>query len=243
MRCITCCVCPSTRCNMLGMKAAHPKAPRTAVAYYRVSTQKQGASGLGLEAQEASVNAYAQAHGLTITAAFTEVESGRKRNRPQLEAALSASARSGAVLLIAKLDRLARNVAFISALMESGVDFVAVDMPEADRLTVHVMAAVAEREAQLISARTKAALAARKARGLPVGNAANLTPAARAAGPAAQREAARIATQQPAAFARVLRERGDSLAAVADALNVAGFRTRRGGNWSAAQVHRILARE
>ncbi len=222
---------------------AQPDAARAAIAYYRVSTQKQGASGLGLEAQETSVSAYAYINGLNIAETFTEVESGRKRNRPQLEAALAAAARLGAVLLIAKLDRLARNVAFISALMESGVDFVAVDMPEADRLTIHVMAAVAEREAQLISARTKAALAAKKARGLPLGNTANFTPESRAAGPAAQREAARIATQQPAAFARVLRERGDSLAAVADALNRAGFRTRRGAKWSATQVHRVLNRE
>jgi DNA invertase Pin-like site-specific DNA recombinase len=212
-----------------------------AVAYYRVSTVKQGQSGLGLEAQEASVTAYAQAHALSITAVFTEVESGRKRNRPQLEAALSAAARSGAVLLIAKLDRLARNVAFISALMESGVDFMAVDMPEADRLTLHVMAAVAEREAALISARTKAALAARKARGLPMGT-NNLTPEVRALGPVAQREAAVQATRPATAYAATLRAQGTTLATIADTLNEAGFTTRQGGRWTAMQVKRILDR-
>lgn len=219
-----------------------PTPTRPAVAYYRVSTVKQGQSGLGLEAQKASVTAFAAAQGLTLEAEFTEVESGRKRNRPQLEAALAHAARTGAVLLIAKLDRLARNVAFISALMDSGAEFVAVDMPEADRLTLHVMAAVAEREAALISARTKAALAARKARGLPLGNPSSFTPESRAAGPEAQREAARVAMAQAAAFAKVLRERGDTLAAIADTLNGAGFRTRQGGEWSAAQVKRILDR-
>lgn len=113
-----------------------------AIASYRVSTAKQGASGLALEAQRAAVLAFIGARGLTLTAGTTEVETGtRKRHRPELAAALAQARRTGAVLLIAKLDRLARNVAFISALMESGVRFIAVDMPEVDNLTVHVMAA------------------------------------------------------------------------------------------------------
>ena len=140
-----------------------------AVAYYRVSSLKQGQSGLGLEAQQAAVFVHAQQQGLTISSELVEIETGtRKRRRPQLEAALKQTKRLGAVLLIAKLDRLARNVVVVAALMESGVRFVAVDMPEADNLTIHVMAAVAEREAQLISSRTKAALKAKKARGLSV---------------------------------------------------------------------------
>lgn len=212
-----------------------------AVAYYRVSTQKQGHSGLGLEAQKASVTAYAQAQGLNVVQEFTEVESGRKKNRPQLQAALEQCRRTGARLLIAKLDRLARNVAFISALMESGVEFTAVDMPEADRLTLHVMAAVAEREAELISSRTRAALAARKARGLSLGT-NNLTPENRAKGPEAIKDAARQATRQATAFAQTLRGQGATLAAIATTLNESGFTTRTGAQWTAMQVKRILDR-
>ncbi|MCD0156999.1 recombinase family protein [Deinococcus sp. 6GRE01] len=216
--------------------------PLTAVAYYRVSTTKQGASGLGLEAQRASVASLAAVRGLTITAEFTEIESGRKVKRPQLEAALDAARRTGSILLIAKLDRLARNMAFTSALMDTGVDFMAADMPDANRMTLHVTAALAEQEARLISERTRAALAARKARGLSVGNPANLTPEARAQGPAAQRESARVAMQQPTAYARELREKGDSLATIAMKLNAAGFRTRKGSLWASVQVKRILDR-
>ncbi len=215
---------------------------RPAVAYYRVSTSKQGASGLGLEAQTAMVLAYAEANALNITHSFTEVESGKTKDRAQLQAALDQARSSGAVLLIAKLDRLSRNVAFVSALMEARVDFIAVDMPTANKLTIHLMAAMAEQEAGAISERTKAALATRKARGLTMGTPANLTPAARAQGPAVQRQAAIDAMQQAAAFARVLRKEGDSLTAVAHSLNNAGFRTRQGKTWTATQVSRILKR-
>jgi DNA invertase Pin-like site-specific DNA recombinase len=139
------------------------------VAYYRVSTDKQGASGLGLEAQREAVARNLGAGSLL--AEFTEVESGkRSANRPQLIAALEMCKRKKAILLIAKLDRLARNVHFISGLMEAGVEFVAADMPTANRLTVHIMAAFAEHEAAMISARTKAALQAAKARGTVLGN-------------------------------------------------------------------------
>lgn len=215
-----------------------------AVAYYRVSTQKQGQSGLGLEAQQASVTAYAQAHGMSIVQTFTEVETGtRKRRRPELEAALEVARREGAVLLIAKLDRLSRNLAFTANLLESGVDFRAVDMPNADRMTLQMFAVVAEKEAELISRRTREALAARKARGLPLGNSSNLTPEARAKGPQAQREAARTATQQAGAFAQTLRAQGLALGKIATTLNGAGFRTRRGTLWTATQVKRVLDRQ
>lgn len=218
--------------------------PLPAVAYYRVSTQRQGRSGLGLEAQQTAVKAYAGIQGLHLIEQFTEVETGtRKRHRPQLAAALEATRRAGAVLLIASLDRLARNVAFVSALMESGVRFVAVDMPEVDNLTIHVMAAVAEREAQQISARTRAALAARKARGLPLGGPnPSIPPEARQRGREAQREAARLALWSAAAHAQMLREQGLSLRAIAARLNEGRFRARQGGNWSGKQVHRLLAR-
>jgi len=126
------------------------------VAYYRVSTDKQGRSGLGLEAQRAAVAAHVAGTYGTVATEFVEVESERKRDRPQLAAALAAARVHRAVLVIAKLDRLARNVHFVSGLMESGVEFVAADMPTVNRLTVHILAAVAEEEARMISARTKA---------------------------------------------------------------------------------------
>lgn len=214
-----------------------------AVAYYRVSTVKQGQSGLGLEAQQAAVLVHARRQDLVISAEFTEVETGtRKRRRPQLEAALEQTKRLGGVLLIAKLDRLARNVAVVAALMESGVRFVAVDMPEADNLTIHVMAAVAEREAQLISSRTKAALGARKARGLTLGKPENLTPEARRSGASVGKQRAVRDMRTVAAYAGALKGQGLSLRAIAAQLETHGFATRRGGPWQAVQVKRVLDR-
>ena len=130
------------------------------VAYYRVSTDKQGASGLGLDAQREAVLRYLNGGTWDLVAEFTEIESGKKDDRPQLTAALAACRKHKATLVIAKLDRLARNVAFIANLMEAGTDFVAVDMPEANKLVLHIMAAMAQHEREAISARTKAALAA-----------------------------------------------------------------------------------
>jgi DNA invertase Pin-like site-specific DNA recombinase len=129
------------------------------VAYFRVSTDKQGASGLGLEAQREAVARHVAGAGGAIVAEFQEIESGKRNDRPQIAAALGMCRVRRATLIIAKLDRLARNVAFISSLMESGVDFVAVDNPFATRLTIHILAAVAEHEREMISQRTKAALA------------------------------------------------------------------------------------
>ena len=139
------------------------------VAYYRVSTDKQGIKGLGMDAQREAVARFMAGKG-DLAAQFIEVESGRKDNRPQLLAALAECRKRRAVLVIAKLDRLARNVRFISGLMNSDVEFVAVDMPSANRLTIHILAAVAEHEREMISQRTKAALAAAKARGTKLGN-------------------------------------------------------------------------
>jgi hypothetical protein len=133
------------------------------VAYYRVSTARQGESGLGLEGQRDAVLRFVQEPSNILTE-FTEVESGRKKFRPQLVAAIAHAKEHNATLLIAKLDRLARNVSFVSELMESKVRFKAVDMPQADNFTIHIIAAVAEREAEMISARTKAALARKKVR-------------------------------------------------------------------------------
>lgn len=138
-------------------------------AYYRVSTNRQGESGLGLEAQRSTAQAYIASQSATLLGEFTEIESGRKSNRPKLSEALVACQKYGATLVIAKLDRLARNVHFISGLLEANVRFVAVDMPNADRFMLHVYAAMAEEEARRISERTKAALKAAKLRGVKLG--------------------------------------------------------------------------
>lgn len=139
------------------------------IAYYRVSTDRQGQSGLGLDAQHTAVMSHITGHSELI-AEFTEIESGKKSDRPQLAAALAACKKQKAKLIIAKLDRLARNVAFIANLMESGVEFIAVDNPHANKLMVHMLAAFAEHEREQISKRTKEALAAAKVRGIPLGN-------------------------------------------------------------------------
>ena len=142
------------------------------IAYYRVSTKRQGQSGLGLQAQQTAVAVYATASQAEIVGQYTEVESGKQHeNRPQLQAALSHAHGLKAVLVVAKLDRLARNVAFTSALMESNAEFICCDQPRANRLTIHILAAVAEDEARRISERTKAALQAAKARGVKLGSA------------------------------------------------------------------------
>ena len=139
------------------------------IAYYRVSTVRQGESGLGLEAQRAATTSFMKSADAELVSEFTEVESGKRANRPELAAAIQQCRNSSAVLLIAKLDRLARNVAFIANLLESGVKFTAIDMPNADRFMMHVYAAMAEEEGRRISERTTAALAAAKARGVRLG--------------------------------------------------------------------------
>lgn len=213
------------------------------VAYYRVSTQKQGASGLGLESQRATVADYAKRAGGTIVAEFTEVESGKKNNRVQLAEAIAAAKRTGATLAIAKLDRLARNAGFIFALRDAGVSFVACDIPEANTLTVGIFAVMAQHEAELISTRTRAALAAKKARGAKLGTPANLTAAARAKGREAHsRNAANNQNTKTAkGYAVLLRGNGASLRDMAATLNAEGFKTPRGGTFSAVQVARLLA--
>jgi len=142
---------------------------RYAIPYYRVSTDKQGISGLGLDAQKSAVRLYARRHGLTLLEEVTEIESGSLNKRPFLLQALDQCKYHHAILLIAKLDRLGRNIAFIAALMEAGVEFVAVDNPNANKLILHIMAAFAEHERDQISQRTKAALAAAKKRGVELG--------------------------------------------------------------------------
>jgi len=215
------------------------------IAYYRVSTKRQGRSGLGLEAQEAAVRDFLNGGNWRLVKEFTEIESGKRTDRPQLEKAFQACRVYGAKLIIAKLDRLARNVAFISNLMESGVEFEAVDFPQANRLTIHIMAAMAEHEAKMISERTKAALAAAKRRGVKLGGdrGARLTAQARAAGRAALQAKAQERADDLAATVKELQAAGcESLRAIADGLEARGIPAARGGTWSAVQVSRLLAR-
>ena len=215
------------------------------VAYYRVSTTKQGASGLGLEAQREAVAGHLNGGDWRLAAEFTEIESGKKNDRPELAEALATCRRIGATLIIAKLDRLARNVAFVSNLMEAGVEFVAVDFPTANRLTIHILAAVAEHEAAMTSTRTKAALAAAKARGTKLGT-PNLTDDARAKGREAARKvlegraAARAADLAPV-VAEIKASGRTSLRAIAAELDARGIPAPRGGNWTAPAVMRLLS--
>ena len=210
-----------------------PETP--AVIYLRVSTDRQGQSGLGLDAQRAAVAAYVAER--PVLGEFVEVESGRKDDRPQLAAALALCRQRRAVLVIAKLDRLARSVAFISNLMASGVEFVAADMPQANRLTVHILAAVAEHEREMIAQRTKAALAVAKARGTRLGNPRPNMAAARAVASAnAARFRAAIRPQ-----IQVLRTEGRSLREIATELNARGISCSRGGMWHPASVRALIA--
>lgn len=219
---------------------------RKFVAYYRVSTDRQGRSGLGLEAQQKAVRDHLNGSNWRLVAEVTEVESGRKSDRPRLAEALRLCRLHRATLIIAKLDRLARNVHFVSSLMESGVEFVAVDFPQANRLTVHILAAVAEHEAKMISERTKAALQAAKARGARLGGYKGVSPSAkdRLAAVAARRDAADERARDIAPIIEELRESGvTSINGLARALTERGVPTARGSNtWSPTQLSRILAR-
>ena len=213
------------------------------IPYYRVSTVRQGQSGLGLQAQRAAVHAFApQADQLLLK--FVEIESGKKNHRPQLLAAIAAARLHGATLLIAKLDRLSRNASFIMALRDSGVDFVCCDMPDANTLTVGIFAIIAQHERETISQRTKAALAAKKERGEPMGLYGHLTPASIAKGRQIRQDNAATNPQnrQARRLAASLHAQGLSLQQIATELNEAGFRTRRGQAFFKMSVHRLLKR-
>ena len=217
------------------------------IAYYRVSTDRQGQSGLGLDAQRKAVNDYLNGGAWELVAEFTEVESGKRADRPELLKALDACRRHKATLVIAKLDRLARNVAFIANLMESGAEFVACDFPTANRLTLHILAAVAEHEARAISDRTKAALQAAKARGQSLGwsNPARRAEqrAATLRGTAANRAHADQFAANVLPVVRQIEAAGVStLIGIAGALNARGIRTARGGAWYPTTVKNLLDR-
>jgi DNA invertase Pin-like site-specific DNA recombinase len=216
------------------------------VAYYRVSTDKQGRSGLGLEAQKAAVKAFLDGKGWPPIAEFVEIESGRKSDRPELAKALDRCRLCKATLVIAKLDRLARNAAFLLSLRDAGIEFVACDMPDANRLTVGIMACVAEAEAEAISARTKAALAAAKVRGAKLGGFKGHVPtdADRAKATAALRGKAGAHAARVAPVVAEIRAAGHtSLRAIAAELNARGIPSPRGGEWSSVAVMRLLDRE
>lgn len=214
------------------------------VAYYRVSTAKQGKSGLGLDAQRKAVTDYLNGGDWNLIGELVEVESGKVDQRPKLEQALALCELSGATLVVAKLDRLSRNVAFLATLQDSGARFVAADMPEANELTIHIMAAVAQAERKAISRRTIEALAVAKGRGAKLGglrgNIDDLRkgPAASAAvrSKAAQDRAAKVMQQIHALRA----EGASSLREIAEGLNLAGITTPRGSIWNASQVKRVL---
>jgi DNA invertase Pin-like site-specific DNA recombinase len=222
-----------------------------AIPYYRVSTQKQGKSGLGLEAQRKAVEDWAKTNQAQIIPVppYVEVESGKKtdRERPKLAAAIAHAKASRAVLVVAKLDRLARNVAFLSALMEAGVTFVCVDNPSATPLTIHILAAVAEDEAKRISERTRSALAAYKARGGLLGasrpECRNLTADARErgskAGVAAKKQKTATAYDHVRPLVMEMRASGLSLQSIADRMNTQGYVTRSGKPWNRVQVMRL----
>ena len=224
------------------------------IAYLRVSTKRQGASGLGLEGQREAVQSHARQIGAKVGAWYTEVESGKRADRPQLARALAHAKRSKATLCVAKLDRLSRNVEFLAKVMNSGCDFAAADMPAANRFMLHVMAAVAEHEAKAISDRTKAALQAAKARGTLLGSArpdhweghedARLAGARLGAVAAtkARVTAAREAYSDLVPVVTALHNDGLSLRAIAAKLNADEQKTRRGRPWNPVQVSRVLPR-
>jgi DNA invertase Pin-like site-specific DNA recombinase len=218
------------------------------VAYERVSTARQGASGLGLQAQRHTIEAFSASRGAEVLARFTEVESGRKADRPELLKALHLAKVTGATLVIAKLDRLSRNAAFLLALRDSGVRFVAVDMPEANDLTVGIMALVAQAEREAISRRTKEALAVAKARGVRLGNPNGAESLRRAGkgGVALRKVVSANAEAFAADLAAVVADiRGAghiSVRALAAELTDRGIRTRRGGAWQLSNVKGLLGR-
>lgn len=207
---------------------------RPAIPYYRVSTDQQGQSGLGLEAQQKAVHDFARLKDLCLLKEFTEVESGKKNKRPILQEALDSCKKENAVLLIAKLDRLGRNVAFISKLMEAKVEFVAVDNPSANKLVVHIMAAFAEFEADQISSRTKEALKAAKRRGIVLGmNAQMLAKANRAASKEFTKKMKPIIKNLQKAGFKTVRDINNEL----NRLKVPTFHNQK---WHLSTVHKIL---
>jgi DNA invertase Pin-like site-specific DNA recombinase len=221
------------------------------VAYYRVSTQKQGRSGLGLEAQREAVRVYLDGGNWSLLGEHTEIESGKREDRPQLAAAIAQCKLIGGKLVIAKLDRLSRDAHFLLGLQKAGIDFVATDNPHATRFTIHILAAMAEYEREQASIRTKAALAATKARGTRLGGwratrcdgSARLPLAGQATATAAAKARVDAHAARVVPIVTALRSEGMSLNAIANELTARHVATLNGGKWNATAVRRLLARE
>ena len=215
------------------------------VSYLRVSTQKQGYSGLGLEAQKEIIKNYL--HDKTPIAEFTEIESGRKTDRPKLKEALTQCRTTGATLIVAKLDRLARNVSFLSNLLESDVEIVFCDFPQANKMVLHILAAISQYEAELTAQRTKAALQAKKARGAKLGNPEHLMNKHKQAIANSNKSNSEKAKKNPnnkraVAFLKVMISQGKSLTEMTDILNSEGFVTAQGCKFVPATVRRLIKR-
>ncbi|MBY8978259.1 recombinase family protein [Rhodobacteraceae bacterium NNCM2] len=223
-------------------------AAQHAVAYYRVSTRRQGRSGLGIEAQRAAVARFAEAEGIAILAEHVETETGKGADalarRPKLRAALEAARSARCPVLVARLDRLSRDVAFISGLMAQRVPFMVAELGiDADPFMLHLYAALAEKERRLIAERTRAALAARKREGAVLGNPVN-APEAAALGRQIQiAEADRFAGNVLPLIDAIRATGITSLAGIAHALNARGIATARGGRWHVSTVRNVLRRE
>lgn len=225
-------------------------ANRPIIGYIRVSTSEQERSGLGLIAQRTAIDSFATTHGCMVLSIYREIESGKKADRPKLRDAIAHARRSRAVLVVAKLDRLARNVAFLSALMASKCEFVCVDNPNANKLTIHLLAAVAQDEAGRISERTRVALAAAKASGTLLGasrpECRKLTQDARKRGAKHSGETAKRLADE--AYTDIgdrlveLRRNGATLQSIADQLNAEGNLTRFNKQWTATQVRNVVLR-
>jgi DNA invertase Pin-like site-specific DNA recombinase len=215
---------------------------RRFVAYYRVSTAQQGRSGLGLEAQREAVAQFLNGGAWELLDAFTEVESGKRADRPKLAQALALCRLTGAVLVIAKLDRLSRDAHFLIGLEKAGVEFVAADMPNANRLTVHLMAVIAQAEREMISKRTKEALAAAKARGAKLGGYRGGKPPPAAVGTAARRAKADAFAARVRPTIEALQAEGKGRRRIAVELAERGIMTAEGGRWDATKVRNVLRR-
>lgn len=215
------------------------------VAYLRVSTQKQGYSGLGLEAQREIIHNHL--HDTTLIAEFVEVESGRKSDRPKLKEALALCRKDGATLIVAKLDRLARSVSFLSNLLESDVEIVFCDFPQANKMVLHIISAISQYEAELIAARTKASLQAKKARGFKLGNPEHLLNKHKQAIQNSIRTCRVKADNNPnnkraVAMLRILMKENRSYSEMANILNQEGFVTSRGCSFTKSTVYKLIKR-
>lgn len=220
---------------------------RQAIAYIRVSTQQQGKSGLGIEAQRAAIERFANTEGFEITTTAVEIETGKGSDaldrRPVLAAALTKARKTKMPIIVAKLCRLSRDVAFISGLMAHRVPFIVTELgADADPFMLHIYAALAEKERALISDRTRAALAAKKQQGAVLGNRTNLTDASRKGAATNKASADAFGANILPVIERIEATGATTLAAIAEALNARGIRTARGGDWHASTVRNILAR-